>query len=475
MQHMDGRQLIMWDLSITLIIISSVFMVGRIYICLSGQASIELVATYNGSGKNMALVPADQIHTYFTLLPSAQLLYFLGTGFVRLSILAFLPRLNKERLFMTWVYVVGAGILILTFGAFFVLLFECRPVKALWDKTMPGAHCLAQSKEATLMYTHSGLSIFFDLVLLAMPMWVLHKKMIFSVRTIKVALVFAVGIFTIITGIVRLSTIVTINMAVNTYVPSPPSDPLTNNSTDLTHDKPHSTYNVTFAAVWTNLEGHTGLWVACFPALQPLVRRLATRLGLRPSPGSKRSSSNRTNKPPSGSNGHSSTPSSIGLASFLSNWRRRREQQQRAAGERVSNEYMVPAMSKRSSVAAVGEERVSAEQGRLGPAVLSAFVSGGGKRDSGAAGDLEENGYPEDEDEQEEERWDNVDFGVGEDDEGEEQDLESGEGLGHGPGPGPRAAMSSGLGGIMRTTVVRQESESRTSLYDRECLRRWQE
>ncbi|KAH7061472.1 hypothetical protein B0J12DRAFT_296761 [Macrophomina phaseolina] len=472
MQHMDGRQLIMWDLSITLIIISSVFMVGRIYvrffmlrtpgwddyfaiaawICLSGQASIELVATYNGSGKNMALVPADQMHTYFTLLPSAQLLYFLGTGFVRLSILAFLPRLNKERLFMTWVYVVGAGILILTFGAFFVLLFECRPVKALWDKTMPGAHCLAQSKEATLMYTHSGLSIFFDLVLLAMPMWVLHKKMIFSVRTIKVALVFAVGIFTIITGIVRLSTIVTINMAVNT------------------------TYNVTFAAVWTNLEGHTGLWVACFPALQPLARRLATRLGLRPSPGSKRSSSNRTNKPPSGSNGHSSTPSSIGLASFLSNWRRRREQQQqRAAGERVSNEYMVPAMSKRSSVAAVGEERVSEEQGRLGPAFLSAFVSGGGKRDSGAAGDLEENGYPEDEDEQEEERWDNVDFGVGEDDEGEEQDLESGEGLGHGPGPGPRAAMSSGLGGIMRTTVVRQESESRTSLYDRECLRRWQE
>lgn len=32
MQHMDGRQLIMWDLSITLIIISSVFMVGRIYV-----------------------------------------------------------------------------------------------------------------------------------------------------------------------------------------------------------------------------------------------------------------------------------------------------------------------------------------------------------------------------------------------------------------------------------------------------------
>lgn len=32
MQHMDGRQLIMWDLSIALIVISSTFMIGRIYV-----------------------------------------------------------------------------------------------------------------------------------------------------------------------------------------------------------------------------------------------------------------------------------------------------------------------------------------------------------------------------------------------------------------------------------------------------------
>ncbi|KKY28803.1 putative integral membrane [Diplodia seriata] len=55
------------------------------------------------------------------------------------------------------------------------------------------------------MYIHNGLSIFFDLVLLVMPMWVLHRKMIFTVRTIKVALVFAVGVFTLVTGIIRLS------------------------------------------------------------------------------------------------------------------------------------------------------------------------------------------------------------------------------------------------------------------------------
>lgn len=34
-------------------------------------------------------------------------------------------------------------------------------------------------------------------------------------------------------------------------------------------------------AVWTDAELHVGLWVGCFPALQPLLRHVTLMLGMR--------------------------------------------------------------------------------------------------------------------------------------------------------------------------------------------------
>jgi hypothetical protein len=58
-------------------------------------------------------------------------------------------------------------------------------------------------------------------------------------------------------GLARLLVIVKINMAVNT------------------------TFNIIYASVWTDLEIHVGIWVSCFPALQPILRIFTRRLGVK--------------------------------------------------------------------------------------------------------------------------------------------------------------------------------------------------
>ncbi|KAF2089908.1 hypothetical protein K490DRAFT_62785 [Saccharata proteae CBS 121410] len=272
---MGDRSYIVWDLNLALIIVSTIFVASRLFVrfymvknagwddglalfawtLLVSQSSSEMANTYHGSGKEMSTLSPGTIHTFFILLGTEQVLYFLGTGIVRLSIVAFLPRMSKDARYVRVVRVLGILIALYTFICTCVLVFECDPLVAFWDKDVKNPHCISGQQQAILMYTHGAIGICFDIILLAMPMYVLYSKMMWSLTTLKVALIFSVGIFAMVTGVVRLSIIVNVDMTKNT------------------------TYNVSYAAIWTDLEGHCGLWVASFPALQPILRLISSKLG----------------------------------------------------------------------------------------------------------------------------------------------------------------------------------------------------
>ncbi|KAM5352193.1 hypothetical protein ACJ41O_004916 [Fusarium nematophilum] len=191
------------------------------------------------------------------LLPVNQLIFFLACGFVRLSILAFLPRMSKDRIYMRYVWGIGVLIVAITLAAFFFLLTECKPIGDLFNAAKPDKDCISKDKEAYMMWTHSIVGICIDAALFGLPIWVIRNKMVSGSKAIKVILVFCVGLFAIITGIVRFGFIVTTNFAENT------------------------TYKMIRVSPWTVLEVHVGLWCGSFPALQPLLRIVSYKLGLR--------------------------------------------------------------------------------------------------------------------------------------------------------------------------------------------------
>lgn len=65
------------------------------------------------------------------------------------------------------------------------------------------------------MTGHAVVGIMADLVLMALPIWVIYTKMMFSRKKFQVILVFSVGVFVVVTGIVRLYYMKTLDFAVD--------------------------------------------------------------------------------------------------------------------------------------------------------------------------------------------------------------------------------------------------------------------
>lgn len=112
------------------------------------------------------------------------------------------------------------------------------------------------------MYGHSAVGILIDLLVFVTPLFVFWGQLQSLELKIKMSIVFGVGLFALIAGIIRLSIIVTVNMSKNT------------------------TWNIIVASLWTDIECHVGFMVACFPTLQPLIRKALVWIGLHSEVGS---------------------------------------------------------------------------------------------------------------------------------------------------------------------------------------------
>ncbi|KAJ3519916.1 hypothetical protein NM208_g13934 [Fusarium decemcellulare] len=266
-----------FNLNVALIVITSVVVVARLYVrsCMTkalgwddlfafiawglslGMSSVEIMQVGHGAGSHINTLAPERLIAFFSMLPVSELVLFLAGGFVRLSILFFLPRMSRERNFMVWVWVTGIVNVVITLFSFLFFLLECSPIQDRFDAAKTDRKCLSMDKEAAVMWTHAVVGTCLDAVLFGLPIWVIASTMITREKALKVYLIFSVGLFALVTAIVKTCIILTTDFA------------------------PDPTWEVGRACVWTVLEVHVGLWCCCFPALQPLLRLVSFKLNLR--------------------------------------------------------------------------------------------------------------------------------------------------------------------------------------------------
>ncbi|KAL4955291.1 hypothetical protein BDW69DRAFT_121600 [Aspergillus filifer] len=126
---------------------------------------------------------------------------------------------------------------------------NCVPVAKFWNDSLEG-YCL--NKKA-LWFSNSGIHIFTDILLLLFPMPVLSKLQLPWRQKVALMGVFALGVFVLITSILRLQSLLVIS------------------------DSKDSTYDNVGAAQWSAIECNVAIICAVLPATRAFISKLIPR------------------------------------------------------------------------------------------------------------------------------------------------------------------------------------------------------
>ncbi|EWZ37462.1 hypothetical protein FOZG_11173 [Fusarium oxysporum Fo47] len=280
-RHGNGQSV--FDLNVALMVITNVLMILRLYVrgimvknlgwddllavlawgLVMTFSCIEIVLLTKGVGYHIQDVPKETLLQFLSLSPVDKLVFILAGGFVRLSILACLPRINRDRSFMTCVYGVFVATIITAVASFLFVLLSCSPVSDVFNATKPDRQCVSKYSLSRMRWAHSIISTILNVVILSLCIWVSASTNKTRAQVIKMTLMLLLGLFAVVSTITRLILLLTTNMNV---------DMLVNHCRVLriTTDIYYRTYISLRLAPFFSLEINSGLWCGCLPAFQPL-------------------------------------------------------------------------------------------------------------------------------------------------------------------------------------------------------------
>ncbi|KAJ4416172.1 hypothetical protein N0V82_006932 [Gnomoniopsis sp. IMI 355080] len=201
-----------------------------------------------GLGHHNAVLPTWEEILALKALATAT--YISNMMFIKLSIGVFLLRLAVQRRYR-WTIWGSMGIIASMSSALFLWdIFQCNPVAAQWDYTIPNHTCASTTQVVNVAYALSVLSILSDWLFALLPIPMLWKATMTKHAKITVSIVLSLGIFASIATLIRVKFLV-----------------------DLT-DTDDILYAGTNPMVWTLVEPGVAIIAASLVTIRPLLRQM---------------------------------------------------------------------------------------------------------------------------------------------------------------------------------------------------------
>lgn len=154
---------------------------------------IILRMSLKGFGLHYWNVPTVNAVELLKLFYVCQMLYVAVQIFSKVAILAFYSRLfpNFIRWFRWSLRSMIAFMFVHGLVFFLLIVFQCWPIRSIWDKTITDAKCLPVS--AVIGFTGAALSIVEDMIILLLPLPVVWNLQMSTRKKIGVIFMISVG------------------------------------------------------------------------------------------------------------------------------------------------------------------------------------------------------------------------------------------------------------------------------------------
>ncbi|KAF3770744.1 hypothetical protein M406DRAFT_239910, partial [Cryphonectria parasitica EP155] len=179
--------------------------------------------------------------------------YITNMMFIKLSIGFFLLRLATQRRFKWIIWVSMAIVLLWSTALFFWDVFQCQPVAAQWDTTIPNYTCVSATQVVNAAYALSVLNIVTDWLYALLPIPMIWKAKMTVQTKITVALILGLGVFASVATLIRVKFLA--------------------NLTDVDD----ILYAGTDAMVWTLVEPGVAIVASSLVTIRPLLRQMRLR------------------------------------------------------------------------------------------------------------------------------------------------------------------------------------------------------